>query len=78
LNTSEKIPSVNFQNSKEVLSLAVSPVLTCAGKGENADSLGRTEKKWVVGAYELDRENNRYVGSVRGCCIIDKLEPRWG
>jgi len=30
---------------------------TCIGKGENADSLGRTEKKWIVMLFSLTSDN---------------------
>ncbi len=40
--------------SPERLELLLTPLgFTCIGRGENFDALGRSEKKWVVGLYEL-------------------------
>jgi len=42
--------------SPEKLELLLSRLgFTCLGRGENSDSLGRVEKKWVVGVYELTK-----------------------
>ncbi len=35
---------------------------TCIGRGENSDALGRAEKKWVVGLYELTEKLSKEQG----------------